>query len=444
MSFYFSLMIKQRLIDVYLIFGLLVFVANNQVFPQPLFPSQEVVDKTWELTSLNNNCVLVPYIQSVQFYLSGNPMTYPNLAINGKSLLELHFDDIDSMQHNFYYTIEQYDAKWIIRNNDVNSYLEGFANNDLHDYELSAATSIPYRHYVLHLPNNDIKIKRTGNYLLKVFDHSTDSLVIARRFTVYDNQIPIEANLRMTHGGSMKYNGHELYISIDISRIQVVDVFTDIQVVIVPNYIWHKAVTDITPKFIRGDIISYEKIVSPNNEFRTLNLKELNTNYSDIQKLFTSNGIVHLQLPTDIFRNNNPPRSSDDMNGLNYIEKFGSWNSNTQADYFYAYFTLKSELPMLEGNVYIYGSLSGYSFNPWNLMIYDMDKGLYENRMLLKQGFHDYCYAFVTSYDNSIDFSRIEGDFAQTSNDYHILVYNRDRYTGLYNLSGFTVVTSFP
>ena len=99
---------------------------------------------------------------------------------------------------------------------------------------------------------------------------------------------------------------------------------------------------------------------------------------------------------------------------------------------------------MIEGNVYVYGALTGYSLNPWNLMVYDVDKALYENKMLLKQGFHDYCYAFVYNYDNRIDFSKIEGNFAQTSNDYLIFVYNCDRSTGLDDLLGFTVVTSFP
>jgi len=309
---------------------------------------------------------------------------------------------------------------------------------------LSIATTIPYRHYVLRIPNNDVKIKRTGNFLLKVLDASTDDIVISRRFTVYDNKISIDANIRMTHGGSMNYNNQKLELSIDISRVQVSDVFSDLKVVVVPNYIWHGAVTDFSPLFVKGNIITYEKELSPYNEFRTLNLKDLSTNYADVDKLVTIRGIDHVQLPTDMFRTNTPPRSSDDMNGKNHIEKFGSWDSNTEADYFYAYFTLKSELPMIEGNVYVYGALTGYSFNPWNLMVYDVDKALYENRMLLKQGFHDYCYAFVYTYDNRIDFSRIEGSFAQTSNDYLIFVYNRDRSTGLDDLLGFTVVTSFP
>lgn len=434
---------KLYLIEKQIVF-IAILITCGRVLSQPLFPSQEVVDKIWEATSLNNNRVYVSYIQSVQTYLSGSTMTYPNLAINGSSSLELHFDDIDSTQHNYYYTIEHYDANWQVQNNDVNSYLDGFANNSLNDYELSIATTIPYRHYVLRIPNDDVKIKRTGNFLLKVFDASTDDVVISRRFTVYDNQIPVEAYIRMTHGGSMNYNNQKLELSIDISRVQVSDVFSDLKVVVVPNYIWHGAITDISPLFVRGNIITYEKELNPNNEFRTLNLKDLSTNYADVDKLVTIRGVDHVQLPTDMFRTNTPPRSSDDMNGKNHIEKFGSWNSNTEADYFYAYFTLKSELPMIEGNVYVYGALTGYSFNPWNLMVYDVDKALYQNRMLLKQGFHDYCYAFVYTYDNRIDFSRIEGNFAQTSNDYLIFVYNRDRSAGLDDLLGFTVVTSFP
>jgi hypothetical protein len=422
----------------------LCFHGNGNIFAQQLYPSQEVVDKTWESTSRNGDCVFVPHIHTVQFHLSGTPMTYPVMHLNGNSVLELHFDDLDSIQHTYSYSIEHFDAAWQIQNPDINSYLEGFMTNRIDNYEISGATSIPFRHYVLQIPNRDIKLKRTGNYLLKVFETSPDRPVLTRRFSVYDTKIPVDAMLRMTHLGSMRNNEHEIVIQADISKVQTADVFTDVKVMIIPNFIWHLSVTDIKPQFVRGNRLTYEKTVTPGNEFRTLNLKEISTNYSDIQQITVIGGKEHIKLPSDVPRANQSPRNQSDMNGRNYVEKFGAWNPHLDADYVYAYFTLKSELPLLDGNVYIYGALSNYSFNPWNLMIYNVDKAMYENRMLVKQGFHDYQYVHVTSHDTRIDFARIEGNFAQTSNDYLIFIYVRDRATNLDDLVGYSVVTSFP
>ncbi len=422
----------------------LCFHSHGNIYSQQLFPSQEVIDKTWESTSRNGDRVFVPHIQTVQFYLSGTPMTYPVMQIHGNSLLELHFDDVDSVQHNYSYSIEHFDALWQTPNPDINSFMDGFAINRIDNYEISGATSIPYRHYVLSIPNRDVVLKRTGNFLVKVFIDSPERPVITRRFSLYDNKIPVDASLRMTHLGSMKNNAHEITIQTDISRIQVGDIFSDLRVFIVPNYIWHQSVTDIKPLFVRGSSLTYEQSMTPGNEFRTLNLKEISENYSDVEQITIINGVQHIKLPVDHPRGTEKPKSRQDMNGRAFVEKFGAWEHNLDADYFYAYFTLKSELPMLDGNVYIYGALSNYSFNPWNLMIYNVDKAMYENRMLLKQGFHDYKYVHVTSHESRIDFERIEGNFAQTSNDYLIFVYNRDRATNLDELVGYTVVTSFP
>lgn len=420
----------------------LITLLRSGLFAQRLFPSQEIVDKIWNRTSSRDNSVYVPYIQTVQFYLSGSSMTYPNLFIDGEAVLELRFDDIDSIQHSYLYTIEQYDALWQTQNSDVSSYIEGFGSNSINDYELSVATSIPYRHYVLQIPNRDVKIKRSGNYLLKISDGSTGETVLTRRFTVYDTKIDVNASLRMSHGLNTGSGSHELVISLGINRVELVDIFSDLQVVVVPNGVWHRAVSDIKPQFISGNTIKYEKTILPCNEFRTLNIKELSTNYSDIQDMFVANGIVHVQLPIDGFRADKPYRNSGDMNGLNHIEKFGAFDSNTESDYFYAHFTLASELPLLEGNVYLFGALTNYSFSPWNLMIYDIDKAAYETQILLKQGFHDYCYVFVNNYDCSTDFKLIEGNYQQTNNDYLVFVYIRNRGTGHSDLLGYTVVTS--
>ena len=420
------------------------FLYHGNIFSQKLIPSNEIVNKIWTTTGKNNNKIFVPYIKTVQMYLSETPMSYPVLNINGKSVLTLHFDDIDTLTHDYQYVIEQYNATWEIQNSDTFTFLEGFTYNQIRDYEYSGTTSIAYKHYTLNIPNNDIKLKQTGNYLIKVFENTPENPVFTWRFSLYENKANIYAKVSYTHMGNMFHNRHKINMTIDLQQNQVLDIYNDISVFVLPNNLWYLAKKDIHPQFVRENEITYEFDLNPHNEFRTVNFKELSQNYSDIEEIETIKGIEHIKLPGDNFRVYTDYQKSTDMNGRNYIEKFNSNNANYDAAYFYAYFTLKTDQPLLDGNVYIFGALTQYSFNPWNIMVYNIDKNVYENKMLIKQGFHDYYYVHVNSQTLEIDFDRIEGNAAQTSNDYLIYVYIKDPKTGLDNLVGYTIATSAP
>ncbi|NMD01400.1 MAG: hypothetical protein GYA62_16990 [Bacteroidales bacterium] len=59
-------------------------------------------------------------------------------------------------------------------------------------------------------------------------------------------------------------------------------------------------------------------------------------------------------------------------------------------------------------------------------MTYNYDKKQYELTLLLKQGFYDYAYAYLTDKSTKADFGFIEGNHYETENDYYIFVYWRN------------------
>ena len=64
--------------------------------------------------------------------------------------------------------------------------------------------------------------------------------------------------------------------------------------------------------------------------------------------------------------------------------------------------------------------------------------------VLLKQGFYNYAFALVSNKDKSVTFSKTEGNWHETENDYTILIYYRsfgdryDRLVGAYTFNSFT------
>jgi len=414
-------------------FSFSIFFLNFLSFSQPLD----------SFTYSNaRDAIFSPSIHSVFFYQTDRPLSYPFIPLNPNHSLVLSFDDLDEEVHNFYYRIENYDAQWNQRFTDIINFIDGFEQNFLNDYELSNTSAVSYRHYSLQIPNNDIRIKRPGNYLLTVYNASTHQPVLSRRFVVFDNEVEIKASVNPTSKGSFRFSEHELRIQINLMRLMVNDVFSDLSVVVIPNFVWEQSQTILRPEFINDKQLSYRHTIAPGNEFRTLNLREINQNNSSIERIQNIHGISHIYLSPDFIRANAPYAQSSDFNGLAFTNKIGSYNPDLDGEYFYVHFRLSVPQPFSDGNVFIFGALSSFSFSERNKMNYNPKAGEYQATLFLKNGYYDYQYVIAPNPDNSIktiDFQRIEGSFGQTENEYYVLVYVKDMFQNCQTLKGFTI-----
>ena len=81
--------------------------------------------------------------------------------------------------------------------------------------------------------------------------------------------------------------------------------------------------------------------------------------------------------------------------------------------------------PILDGNIYLNGEAFPNSFDESNKMEYNPESGFYEKALLLKQGNYNYQYLFVPNGQEKGETNLVEGDYAQTENQYTIYVYYR-------------------
>ena len=98
---------------------------------------------------------------------------------------ELHFDDLNGDERNYYYKIKYFNHDWTPSNLFQNEYLKGFDNLRIENYQTSFNTLQPYTHYQLVLPNEQTEFLISGNYLLEIYNES-DKMVFSRRFVIYE------------------------------------------------------------------------------------------------------------------------------------------------------------------------------------------------------------------------------------------------------------------
>ena len=66
-------------------------------------------------------------------------------------------------------------------------YIRGMDDQHIQDYENSYNTLQLYSHYKLQIPNNDLRITKTGNYFLEIYNDD-EELLFSKKFIVYQNK----------------------------------------------------------------------------------------------------------------------------------------------------------------------------------------------------------------------------------------------------------------
>ena len=385
-----------------------------------------------------------PYIKSVVFKQI-DEQQFPLVAIGTPMVLE--FDDLNGDEKNYYYKIKYFNHDWTLSNLLESEFLDGFDNLRIENYQTSFNTLQPYTHYRLDLPNEQTKIKLSGNYMLEIYDEE-NLLIFSRRFLVYENQANITSGVYRPRDFQY-YNTHQsIQFSISPEKgTYFRDPENQVHVVVLQNQQWENAISGIKPKFISGAQLEYrynEKIrFEGGNEYLFFDTKDIRITGSNVS-LVELNRLYESYLSTDILRRGYPYNYAADING-NFVVRtvLGNRDSAIEADYSWVHFSIATLVP-LEEEIYIYGKFNNYNLGEENKMYYNPALEMYEGILLLKQGVYNYKY--VTKMNKSLDLNVVSGTHALTENNYLILVYYRnfgirhDALIGIGNTSSFEII----
>ena len=387
-----------------------------------------------------NNRIWSKDIRTVEIYQDGWRMSYPYLRLESNNKLCLDFDDLSEETNTYYYTFIHCDANWHPSDLIPEDYLEGYTENQISDYESSINTTVPYTHYHVSFPNEDVRFSKTGNYVILVYkEMNREKPVLSVRFMVYSAKLAIDGKVVPPSGGDREED-QELDFIVGYQGYPVQSPRDEFYVVVRQNNRWDNARFGVS--LSREDnmklVYDYSSglIFHGNNEFRDFDIKSIRYQSPHIKKIEYVAPYYNILLKPDALRTFDPYFSKKDLNGKYYIENSLGRNPDTDADYLNVFFTLPVNFPFDE-EVYIFGALSGWNFTKANRMTYNLKKHQYEAEMLLKQGYYNYAYALKATGQTRGDLTRIEGSHFETENDYTVLVYHRspdERYDKLVGL----------
>jgi hypothetical protein len=348
--------------------------------------------------------------------------------------LTLTFDDLNADEHTYSYKIDHCDLGWKKSDLSQSEFIEGFAEDRIREYENSFNTLQPYTNYRVTIPNETTKLKISGNYLISVLNEDGE-VVFKRRFVVYEPIVTVGIAVFKSRDIFYIDKKQSVEFTINAPNMRINNPSGEIFPVILQNNNWQNAISGLKPQFFRGDqmLYKYNKETSfwGGNEFLYFDSKSIRNTSLNIANVELGEDLYHTYLFTDEERKDQPYTLYPDINGNFVIRILNGENNNTDADYSWVYFSLKTSQNMEGKDVYVSGNFNNWRLNDTNKLKYNETSGLYETKLLLKQGFYNYQYV-TKANDGTISTHDIDGSFYQTENDYTVLVYYKkfgSRYT---------------
>lgn len=363
----------------------------------------------------------------------------PIISLNSAQTLKLVFDQISAQNEFYNYTFVHCDANWNPSELQNSEYIMGNPMGSINTFSYSTNTYQQYVHYKLVFPTEQMKLTKSGNYILKVFANFDElQLVLTRRFMILDQQTTINATINSATDVRYRKTHQEIDFEVDYTGYNIPNPFQDVKVTIMQNNSWTSAIYNLHPQFANGNILNFnyedKNLIEGGNEFRFFDIRSLRFFSNQVINKY-KDSLMNVVLMPDEPRSYKSYLNWVDYNGKRVIANKDGVNIVEDGDYAVVHFSLLTEDKSDFGEVYIYGELSDWQCKDAFRMKYDAAAGAYKASVRLKQSYYNYLYV-MQDKEGKLDYTFTEGSHYETENDYTILVYHKNVFYGYDELIG--------
>ncbi len=378
-------------------------------------------------------------IKTVLCHKKGWSLSYPIIRLGSSEKIQLTFDDLTEDTRNYTYSIIHCDRNWEPSLINEADYIDGINQVQVLDYEFSFNTTINYIHYAIELPNQDIQLRYSGNYIIKVYeDFDKEHPVLTRKFMVIEPKVGVRPQIKFTMNAEIRKAYQEVDFTIDHPNFEINNPLEDVKVSIFQNGRLDNAIYNLKPQFIKQGSLIYnynkELIFEGGNEFRWLDIRSVRYQSARVKDIVYHEPFYHVEMFPDNIITDASYFFRNDFNGKYVIENRENRDPEIESEYVMVHFSIPRQDPFFEGDVFLLGEFTDWQFTNASKMRYNPSFKNYETTILLKQGFYNYQYALKKTQSDEASVMRIEGSYSETENDYLILVYYRsiaDQYDRL-------------
>lgn len=369
-----------------------------------------------------------PQLKSLQVVVNDQWLSPAVMRLGSSDVLNIAFDELSHDYHRYIYKVEHCETDWSPSQSLFESdWLEGFNGNPIDSYEPSVNTTVPYTHYAFSIPNEQMRLKMSGNYRIHIYDDTDDQQeVITIDFRVTEESMPLLLSASTNTDIDANATHQQVSLALDYGSYRVISPADQIVIVVTQNDRDDSRRTGIRPTVVKPDGLEWnhcrQLIFEAGNEYHKYEVLDVSHATMGIDQIIW-NG-EHYEAYPFIAEPRRNYLYDEDANGAFYIRNSDNWESATTCDYVWVNYRLKCpELP--QGQIRIDGRWTTDADSTPYLMDYNRQTGMYEARILQKQGYYSYQYLWQLP-DGSLRTAPSEGNFYQTENSYEAYAYFRE------------------
>jgi hypothetical protein len=374
------------------------------------------------------NKIYHPDILSMKLEHKSMNFALPIILLNSSERLILTFDDEGEGSKYFKYTYIHCTYDWKPTPNfQYIDYMNTFMEAEIYNYQTAFNTRQYYSTYSLEFPNDDVKVNKSGNYILYVYEDDNGEYIpiLTHRFTVAEKLVEIVPNVQQPTDISIRNIKQEVTFQINTANFRINNASRNLKVVISQNGRSDNAYIATTPTVTLNDALRYNRtneiLFEGGSEFRVFNIRSLRNNMEHISRHTHTAEENHTFVEVDKERVYLAYEERFDIDGCYFIAADDGY-SLQNADYTNVYFSLNC-MPPKDVDLYVYGELTNWNLLPSAKMEYHQYRKQWEASLYLKTGYYNYTYLALPKGSTTATFLYTEGSFWQTENRYTFLAY---------------------
>jgi hypothetical protein len=269
----------------------------------------------------------------------------------------------------------------------------------------------------------------SGNYIIKILNEERE-IVFSRKFLLYENLVSVPMQVKRARTLNAINFKQNIDFSIKSTSLLFQSPLQNVKVLLLQNGKFNEAITNIKPLYTIGNDLIYkydtETQFWAGNEFLYFENKDIRAANNNIIRVDANNGVYNTHLYTNNARANSTYTYNPDTNGNFIVKNIGVINNEIEADYAWVFFTLSAPAYYEKKGIYVNGMFNNYALSEENKMEFNVEKGIYEKALMIKQGFTNYQYVVADAKGTIDNENAIDGNFYQTENNYFAIIYYRE------------------
>ena len=372
--------------------------------------------------------ILSPNLKTLQVVVNDNwtdPL--PVMTLRSDDVLNVGFDELSHNFHRFIVHVEHCEPDWSPSEDIFESdWLEGFNDWALDDYDNSLNTTVLYTHYSFQLPNDQCRLKMSGNYRLHILDEDDNNNEVAVvEFRVVEQLMNL--SMGMTTNTDIDFNNRsqQLSMSLDYGSLNVTQPEDQLNIIVMQNGREDNMRTDMKPSTTTPRGLTWDHcrqlIFDAGNEYHRFEVLNPTHITLGLERVAWDEDDRHYHVYPEMCEPQRNYMFYKDADGAFYVRNSDNFENDRTSDYVYVHYKLAPAKKYEKARLYVDGHWTTEAPETYT-MSYDERDHSYNAVILQKMGYYN--YQLLMEHENGqTDIVPEEGSFYQTENRYQALVY---------------------